>query len=99
MAPGRFGGRETPHTVSESAGAACQHVYEPGPKLAGARATTNTIPPKKIPTMLYTIAIILLILWLLGLVSSTTVGGFVHVLLVLAVVVILIRLIQGRRPL
>ena len=47
--------------------------------------------------MLETIAIILLILWVLGLVSSTTVGGFIHVLLVLAVVVILIRVIQGRR--
>lgn len=47
--------------------------------------------------MLETIAIILLILWVLGLVSSTTIGGFIHVLLVLAVVVILIRVIQGRR--
>ena len=47
--------------------------------------------------MLETIAIILLILWVLGLVSSTTIGGFIHVLLVIAVVVILIRVIQGRR--
>jgi len=47
--------------------------------------------------MLETIAIILLILWVLGLVSSTTVGGFIHVLLVLAVIVILVRVIQGRR--
>ncbi|HEY7866038.1 MAG TPA: lmo0937 family membrane protein [Psychromonas sp.] len=47
--------------------------------------------------MLETIAIILIILWLLGLVSSYTVGGFIHILLVIAVVVILIRLIQGRR--
>jgi len=47
--------------------------------------------------MLETIAIILLILWVLGLVSSTTVGGFIHILLVLAIVVILIRVIQGRR--
>ena len=47
--------------------------------------------------MLETIAIILLILWVLGLVSSTTIGGFIRVLLVLAVVVILIRVIQGRR--
>ena len=43
------------------------------------------------------IAIILLVLWVLGLVSSYTVGGFIHILLVLAVVVILIRIIQGRR--
>ena len=47
--------------------------------------------------MLETIAIILLILWALGLVSSFTLGGFIHILLVLAIVVILIRVIQGRR--
>lgn len=47
--------------------------------------------------MLETIAIILLVLWALGLVSSYTMGGFIHILLVVAVVVILIRLIQGRR--
>ena len=47
--------------------------------------------------MLETIAIILIILWLLGLVSSYTMGGFIHILLVLAIVVILVRLIQGRR--
>lgn len=49
--------------------------------------------------MLETIAIILIVLWLLGLVSSYTMGGFIHVLVVIAVVVILIRVIQGRRPL
>lgn len=48
--------------------------------------------------MLWTIAVILLILWALGLVTSYTVGGFIHILLVLAIVVILIRVIQGRRP-
>lgn len=48
--------------------------------------------------MLETIAIILIILWLLGLVSSYTMGGFIHILLVLAIVVILVRLIQGRAP-
>ncbi len=47
--------------------------------------------------MLYTIAIILVILWILGLVSSYTLGGFIHILLVIAIVVILIRVIQGRR--
>ena len=46
--------------------------------------------------MLWTIFIILLILWLLGVVSSYTLGGFIHILLVVAVVVLLIRLIQGR---
>lgn len=47
--------------------------------------------------MLETIAIILIILWILGLVSSFTMGGLIHILLVLAIVVILIRVIQGRR--
>ena len=47
--------------------------------------------------MLETIAIVLIIFWLLGLVSSYTLGGFIHVLLLVAVVVILIRVIQGRR--
>ena len=45
-----------------------------------------------------TIGIILLVLWLVGLVSSYTLGGFIHILLVLAIIVILIRVIQGRRP-
>ena len=47
--------------------------------------------------MLEAIAVILLVLWLLGLVSSYTMGGFIHLLLVLAIVVILLRVIQGRR--
>jgi hypothetical protein len=47
--------------------------------------------------MLYTIAVVLVILWLLGLVTSYTIGGFIHVLLVIAVIVILLRLISGRR--
>jgi hypothetical protein len=49
--------------------------------------------------MLETIAVILIILWILGLVSSYTMGGFIHLLLVVAVVVILVRVLQGRRPL
>jgi hypothetical protein len=49
--------------------------------------------------MLYTLAVVLLILWLLGLVSSYTLGGFIHILLVVAVVMVLVRLIQGRRVL
>jgi len=48
--------------------------------------------------MLWTIFVILLVLWLLGLVSSYTLGGFIHILLVMAVVVLIINLIQGRRP-
>ena len=47
--------------------------------------------------MLWTIAVILIVLWLLGLVTSYTMGGFIHVLLVIAIVVVLINVIQGRR--
>ena len=47
--------------------------------------------------MLWTIAVVLLILWLLGLVSSYTMGGLIHILLVIAVIVILLNIIQGRR--
>ena len=48
--------------------------------------------------MLWTIFVILLVLWALGLVTSYTMGGFIHILLVIAVVVVLIRVIQGRKP-
>lgn len=48
--------------------------------------------------MLYTIAVVLVVLWLLGLVSSYTVGGLIHVLLVIAIVVVLLRVISGRKP-
>jgi hypothetical protein len=48
--------------------------------------------------LLMTVGVVLLILWLLGLVTSYTLGGFIHILLVLAIIVILIRVIQGRRP-
>ena len=49
--------------------------------------------------MLMTIVVFLLILWLLGLVTSYTLGGLIHILLVIAIVVVLVRIIQGRRPL
>ncbi|WP_143705172.1 MULTISPECIES: lmo0937 family membrane protein [Pollutimonas] len=48
--------------------------------------------------MLYTIAVILLVLWLLGLVTSYTIGGFIHILIVVAIVMVLVRLISGRAP-
>ena len=48
--------------------------------------------------MLYTLAVVLFVLWALGLVSAYTMGGFIHVLLVIAVVVVLLRVISGRRP-
>jgi len=49
--------------------------------------------------MLWTIAVVLIVLWLLGLMTSYTLGGFIHVLLVIAIIVVLLRIIQGRRPL
>jgi Family of unknown function (DUF5670) len=54
---------------------------------------------EKVHPMLYTIAVVLLILWLLGLITAYTMGGFIHILLVLAIVMILINLINGRRAL
>jgi hypothetical protein len=54
---------------------------------------------KRRTTMLYTIAVVLVILWLLGLVTSYTMGGLIHVLLVIAIVVVLLRVISGRSPL
>jgi hypothetical protein len=48
--------------------------------------------------MIYAIAIILVLLWLVGLMSSATMGGFIHVLLVIAVIIVLLRVITGRRP-
>ena len=59
--------------------------------------TTGGGAPLKEASMLWTIAVILIVLWALGLVSSYTMGGFIHILLVLAIVVILVRLIEGRR--
>jgi hypothetical protein len=50
-----------------------------------------------VETMLYTIAVVLLILWLLGLVTSYTLGGFIHVLLVIALIMVVVNLISGRR--
>lgn len=49
--------------------------------------------------MLWTVAVVLIVLWLLGLVTSTMMGGFIHVLLVVAVIAVLVRVIQGRRVL
>ncbi len=58
----------------------------------------EVIIEKRRINMLWTIFVILLILWLLGLVSGYTIGGFIHILLVIAIVVVLIRIIQGRSP-
>ena len=49
--------------------------------------------------MLYTVALVLIILWLVGLISSYTMSGFIHILLVIAIIIILVRVISGRKPL
>jgi hypothetical protein len=64
---------------------------------AGARRRTGRRQTEN-QNMLYTIAVILLVLWLLGLVSSYTLGGFIHILIVVAVVIILVNFISGRKP-
>jgi hypothetical protein len=64
---------------------------------AGANARRPANQPKQ-NVMLYTIAAILLILWLLGLVTGTMIGGFIHVLLIIAIAVVLLRIISGRKP-
>jgi hypothetical protein len=56
----------------------------------------SAAPTERKATMLYTIAVVLLVLWLVGLVTSTTMGGLIHVLLVIAVIVVLVRLLSGR---
>lgn len=59
---------------------------------------TNQLALFFLNSMLYTIAAILLILWLLGLVTSYTLGGFLHILLVIAIIIVLVRIIQGKNP-
>ena len=81
-----------------------------GAPVAGPKPATEALgrfPDPGIPNstrkedinMLYTIAVVLIILWLLGLVSSHTMGGLIHVLLVIAIIVVLLRVISGRKPL
>ena len=67
------------------------------PTCEGKRTGQRAGATQKDHKMLWTIAVVLLILWLLGLVSSYTMGGFVHVLLVVAIIIVLVRVIQGRR--
>ena len=75
------------------------HAGRVGSWIASARAagTARTAPEKGEITMLYTIAVILLIAWLLGIVGTYTIGAFVHVLLVVAIVLFVVGLLTGRR--
>ncbi len=65
--------------------------------MVGAKARQPAVTETKQKFMLYTIAVVLIILWLLGLVTSASMGGFIHILLVIAVVMILVNLISGRK--
>jgi hypothetical protein len=73
------------------------HIVISGPLLL-AKDCTSSGAEGETMDLLWTVAVILVILWLLGLVTSYTLGGFVHILLLLAIIVILIRVIQRRRP-
>jgi predicted ferric reductase len=88
---------------------ACGSARKKGATLSPARNRSRTgsgafpvrearIQRKRTIDMLYTIAVVLIILWLLGLVTSYTMGGLIHVLLVIAIVVVLLRVISGRSP-
>jgi hypothetical protein len=72
-------------------------IFAVGPYLAVLRFADEPVPETQGASMLWTIALILMVLWAVGLVTSYTMGGFIHLLLVVAVVVVVIRLIQGRR--
>ena len=81
------------HTVGEWLGSGGRRTLTPA---GGNQSSANLMRRREV--MLSTIALILIVLWLLGMVSSYTMGGFIHILLVIAVVVFLVRVIQGRRP-
>ena len=81
-------------------------MYANAQRISPSRETMGLLNEAVVPAttkgknvMLYTIAVILVILWLLGLVTSYTLGGFIHILLVVAIIAILLRVINGRTPL
>jgi hypothetical protein len=88
------GVRETPHRSQRRASPAMAIEAE---TVTSTRHASCTPSLRRRTPMLYTIAVILLVLWLLGLVSGYTVGAFIHILLVIAVVVLLVGLLSGRR--
>jgi len=75
----------------------CAHSHR-RTELRHQESELSTLPSRKDPHMLYTLAVILIVLWLLGMVSAYTLGGFIHVLLVVAVIAVLLRVISGRSP-
>ncbi len=90
--------KQTPAKVNERQGkrfpAEDPSIWTPSGNVRG----LAEVIAERAPQMLYTIAVILIILWLLGLVTSYTMGGFIHILLVIAIVIILLRVISGRNP-
>jgi len=86
--------------TAENAGTGIAEAMTTGIDMMTAGAMTSIVKAMtNRGAMLWTIFVILVILWALGLVSGYTIGGFIHILLVIAIVVVLIRIIQGRRPL
>jgi hypothetical protein len=79
-----FPGRVTPHSEAPADGLM---------SLEGSK-----VQPTERKIMLYTLAVVLIVLWLLGMVTSYTIGGFIHILLAIAIIMILVNLISGRRP-
>lgn len=75
------------------------HVHPTQITSGGRTETLLNKPMRRNQNMLYTIAVVLIILWLLGFVSSYTIGGFIHILLVIALVLFIVRLISGRKVL
>jgi hypothetical protein len=82
-----------PSITRGEAGGVCTRAHRP----RAVRAYDGSRSKKEIP-MLSTLIIVLLVLWLLGVVTSYTLGGFIHILLVMAIIVVLLRVIQGRNP-
>jgi hypothetical protein len=82
----------------------CRHIFNPGTtnvRRPGVQVSVAWVTERKhfreVKKMLWTIFVILLVLWLLGVVSSYTLGGFIHILLVIALVVLVLQLVSGRR--
>jgi|SRR4051812_41122984 hypothetical protein len=94
----------SPATVSSRKSHGCgtfRALHRSGPFIAQSRlgrATKASPSKERWQAMLMTIAVILLIMWFLGMVTAHTLGGFIHILLLLAIVTVLIRVIQGRNP-